>query len=49
MLAGVVVVHQAGGVKEQTAGRYSEELSKKGFATITFDTAYQGEIEGEPR
>ena len=49
MLAGVVVVHPAGGVKEQTAGRYAEELSKKGFAAITFDTAYQGESEGEPR
>ena len=40
-LTGIVVCHPAGGVKEQTAGRYAEELSKKGFATLTFDAARQ--------
>jgi fermentation-respiration switch protein FrsA (DUF1100 family) len=49
MLAGVVVAHPAGGVKEQTAGRYAEELSKKGYATLTFDAARQGASGGAPR
>ena len=41
--------HPAGGVKEQTAGKYAEALSKYGYITMAYDATYQGESEGEPR
>ncbi|MBN1971585.1 MAG: alpha/beta hydrolase [Candidatus Delongbacteria bacterium] len=47
--SGIVIGTPYGGVKEQGAGIYAQEMASRGFVTIVFDESYNGESGGEPR
>jgi fermentation-respiration switch protein FrsA (DUF1100 family) len=45
----IIVGTPYGGVKEQGAGIYAQEMAKRGFVSIAFDESFNGESSGWPR
>lgn len=47
--AALVICHPWTSIKEQSPANYARVLSAPGFTCLTYDAAYQGESEGQPR
>lgn len=45
----MIICHPWTSIKEQSPANYAHVLSRAGFLCLTYDAAYQGESEGEPR
>ncbi|MBO0984565.1 alpha/beta hydrolase [Rathayibacter sp. SD072] len=45
----IVIGPPHGGVKEQGAGIYGQELARRGFVALAFDPSHNGESSGSPR
>jgi len=45
----IIVGTPYGGVKEQGAGIYAQNMAERGFIAIAFDESFNGESSGEPR
>lgn len=47
--AAIIIVHPWTAIKEQAPANYARVLAAAGFICLTYDAAYQGQSEGEPR
>lgn len=47
--AALVICHPWTSIKEQSPANYARVLTAAGFTCLTYDAAYQGESEGQPR